>query len=1619
VLSYLGLFALIAIVQAAGPSSEMAAPTPESPQLVKQAVPAPAAPGPAPAFLKGAPPAGKDGNSSPEGEFTDAITLPTDRQVKKRLEVAQEDYIKSEAWTQACSLLQSILDSKEDVFVQVRRKGANNQEQVRWVSARAEANRLLGTMPAKGLDFYELQYGGQAKKLLTEAKKTSDPQLLATVAQRFYHTEAGAEATDLLGTYHLDRGRALMAALCYDHLLRREGADQLPPLTLYKAALAFRLAGDASGAASATDASKRLAARLGRDGLRIGDETVALADLQKELERAVPGEVTSPYVWAMFMGNPSRSAKGRGSAPFLEGKWQKSLVAEPLNPEARHWIEDARRRPHFRPAPMLPALYPIAVAGKLIYRSYVGIHAVDIKTGKLEWDSVALLAGLNALAGDLDMKRQVHEWYQTYLQVGSQNILFENSTIGTLSCDNNRVYAVDDMAIPPYPGSMMTQVWGGGFPQGQGSMNQKLSDLSQRSRLLALDLETGKIAWERGDPNWDKSELAGSYFLGPPLPLGGKLYILTEKNGELRLVCLESAKGEVNWAQTLATAREKLSMDVSRRVQAVHLSYAEGILVCPTNAGAILGVDLLSRSLVWAFPYREKTPVAGNGNPVAVFGRPRFPGGMGMPQEWSANLQKLSEDWKMSAPIIEDGKVIFTAPDGNAIHCLNLQDGNSIWQAERRDDIYLAGVFQGKVLLVGKNMCRALSLADGKHQLWQVETGMPSGQGVASGPHYYLPLKKGAVAVIDMEKGIVTTSPAPKDATPGNLLFYEGDVISQTETSVTAFEQVDAKVAQINMLLKKNPQDPDALAERGELKLYKGDLPGAVADLRDAATNNPQATTLAKVRAKLYATLTELLQRDFNSAQQYLEEYKGLCKMAIPPNATPEEKQRLEEEQRRRQAGYLSLLAKGREEQGRLLDAFQAYLEFAGLAESSELVSVINEPSVKARPDVWAQGRIAALVAKATPEQRRPLDAEIARRWQEVQASKDPKALPHFVAEFGSLFAEGREARLQLADRLINQGTFIEAELQLLQLRRLSDEPKVAARAVEALARLMTRKGLLEDAAYYYRILNKEFGQVIIRNGKTGAELYRDLGSDKRFLPYLDEVVSPFTGTIRAMELPSERRFDRLPAATFEGSGEDLPFYERTRLAWTPLQQPSVCYQFQLIDQDSNQELWSIIGASTRVPYLYAGGGTSSRFPFYSAGHFVVLYLGHTICALDLVDHKKLWERELLPPDRFLVEQPGMQYLLTLDSDGGLQLSNPQGGTEKLGQIGSVTASCVCLRVPEGLVALDPVRGTVLWTKTDVSPYTRVFGDDRYVYLVEVRDGNNIGAGRVLRVQDGATVDAPNFSAEYQRRQRIIGGRLLISESAPTNGLVLRLYDILSGKDLWKRSLPAKSLVLRPDRSELCAMVEPDGNLTVVNLLTLQEVFHAAVLPAHLEKAVEGLLLQDDKHYYAILNNASDQNNGVRGPYSNLLAMRCAVTNGTVYSFDRDSGKLGWYVAVPHQMILLEPFRQLPMLIFSAKYSRPVNAAGNITPVSATLTIDKRTGKRLYDSEVSSSNSAPPMQGQFYRLAIDRQAGTIDLISSGMILRHAMSDAGGRQNLKGALGAGPKDEASAATPRSP
>src|SRR5690349_3626684 len=114
VLTGLGSFAGLAVLQLATAENCLGKPLPVPPPPAvggAAAAPAPLPPGP---------------EAGPEGEFTDAITLPTDRKAKRSIDLA-EDFIKEEDWAGAAETLQGLLDTKEDLFLQVKRKGPDGK----------------------------------------------------------------------------------------------------------------------------------------------------------------------------------------------------------------------------------------------------------------------------------------------------------------------------------------------------------------------------------------------------------------------------------------------------------------------------------------------------------------------------------------------------------------------------------------------------------------------------------------------------------------------------------------------------------------------------------------------------------------------------------------------------------------------------------------------------------------------------------------------------------------------------------------------------------------------------------------------------------------------------------------------------------------------------------------------------------------------------------------------------------------------------------------------------------------------------------------------------------------------------------------------------------------------------------------------------------------------------------------------------------------------------------------------------------------------------------------------------------------------------------------------------
>lgn len=1572
-----------------------------------------------------------------------AVKLIENSDYRRYLNAAR-DYIKDAAtgqapWLDAVMALQTIVDNQEDYYVRVKDINPDTGEEVaRWTSVKYEATKLLGSMPKEGLDVYEIRFGPKAKQLLDQAKKTGDINLLAEVAQRFIHTKAGPEANDLLATYFLDRGQYFMAALRFDRLMEvTENQDRIPDLTMVKAAIAYRRSGEMAKFKSVWD---KLEPRLERNGgLNVGGQVIRVAALEKILSDSPDFVTTSPHDWLLVRGNETNTAQGIGSSPLLdETLWaprptvldkSEYSVEEVHGRIAKTNIADAVAYMRNNPTglPVMSGFFPLATDGKLLYRTYAGISAITLKdikdengellakAGDIEWRAAPFEGSLAVSLENKIYGSTLQSWlttdYQQQHPLFKSQLIYENSVNGTLSSDMQNVYAVDDLAIPVPPQKVQQFFF---YNQNNG-LPSSLKERVLGNSLQAFQISSGKILWRIGLDGKDP-EFKDSHFLGPPLPVGGKLYILNEKsNGELRLLTIDPTTGDIQKpVQNLGTVdqADRFYMDPNRRIHAVHLAYGEGLLVCPTNAGQVIGIDLMSRTLAWAYPYREEYRED----------NPNNPGGQ--------ILQLSPSTWKVAPPAIQKGLVVFTAPDAHSLHCINLKDGTINWKRRKSDnDLFMAGVWNGQIVVVAKNTCYALRLQDGA-MLWSVTTGdMPSGQGIASEGIYYLPLQSGEICAIDLAQGRVKARNRPSsrpEHIPGNLVLFEGAVLSQTPDHIVAYPQLTAKLEVARKSVATDPTSLEKLALLGELRLADGQVKQAVQDLRLVYRKDPPDPLRQKVRNKLYEAMTDLFNADFQTAStMYMDEYRELCK--VPGNGT---------EQQQREAQFLRLVGKGREKQGDLVSAFRAYREFGALPlYQKEGVPAEDDPTRRVPSQVWLRARISNMFAKATPAQRQPLQEEIAKEWATVQDTNNLNAIRGFVNMFDVPFPVGQKARLQLANNIIeknDRGSFLEAELSLEQLRSgaLRKDPQVGGKALEALARLAVRRGSsksLNLAASYYRQLAEAFPNAEIRDGKTGRDYLNNMATDKRFLQYLEANSNRWPeGKIRTRELESGSVNTDMRSFVFHPRGDLTPITSQMRVMLDPSNRSNPA--LKIWDVANNKEIWSenlgLVQTNYQYfQYLYNQVQNNNNFMknsdfrhFYVKGHLAVVQVGTMAYCLDLENPRIIWRRALFDDD--LIRQGITPQNIMPDQDGRLvmMIYNRVARASqriRIGEVGAVQASYVALVKQNELEVLDPLTGKVLWSKDNIPNSTRAFGDDQFIYLVDVNNGN-VGGTTVLRATDGAPVAAKDFGFAYRNNIRVLGNRILTSASTPA-ATVMRLYDIPNSNDVWVRNFPAGSKVLKTLDDDLAGVVDPQGKLTILDvndnsILMEGNVAQFRISPNELKDVDNPLLVADNDHFYVALNKPIDSQQVVGGQVGNnfYAGLACEPVNGWVCAFARRDGNatiqgtpLSWkkgdmvwhsYRPISNQMLVVEQFEKMPILLFTARYNR-MFMNGNFrgtTPVSVTQSIDKRNGKMVY-SPLSPQpyNGASP---RFNSMVVDSKNGTISLVSYSRILQHFVDD---------------------------
>jgi hypothetical protein len=182
----------------------------------------------------------------------------------------------------------------------------------------------------------------------------------------------------------------------------------------------------------------------------------------------------------------------------------------------------------------------------------------------------------------------------------------------------------------------------------------------------------------------------------------------------------------------------------------------------------------------------------------------------------------------------------------------------------------------------------------------------------------------------------------------------------------------------------------------------------------------------------------------------------------------------------------------------------------------------------------------------------------------------------------------------------------------------------------------------------------------------------------------------------------------------------------------------------------------------------------------------------------------------------------------------------------------------------------------------------------------------------------------------------------------------LRLYDVQSGKDIWKKSIDAEAVALNSLVDEWAGFIDSKGKLSVFEVSDGKEVLTGEVDATTLKSATDVHLLRDASQIFVAFNNALDQNANQkdrRQVYDYNVLLRSVRVNGPLYAFDRATSKERWRRDLPPHAMIVDQFEDLPLILFASMQMIWVQLPGaNAQPPvqqnkNCVMAIDRRDGR--------------------------------------------------------------------------
>ncbi|MFN0051861.1 MAG: PQQ-binding-like beta-propeller repeat protein [Planctomycetales bacterium] len=962
--------------------------------------------------------------------------LVRERSIELRLRTARGD-LQAGRITEALRHLQAVLDGPDDEDVFVRMDPLPVP-----LGARSLAEQWLGQLAPEARQVYETLHGSEARRLLERAMHSEDPSRLTNVIRRFFHTQAGGEASATLARRLLDQGHFELAAALWERVLDHpDHRRRLTPAQRANALYGFARAGDADRAS-----------HLARELLELSESTAPSRAIPDEwLRQLADGGSLHPLP---ELGESAVIAdhNASGSPPALaKPLWTASLAG----PQSRHIADlvsawEPYQRDHG--LPIGAAHQPLIAGERLIFRDYEGIRAVSLRTGGTQW----YFPAASSLSRDIPVPSQpVLPGDGNPDPNNTLKLLVGNCLMGVLSGNERLVFAIDQVETGgPAPA-----------PTSGPSASSGASLRRQSNVLLALEVCPEKVSesqpveprWVAGgrpandeEPTAPPRALAGHFFLGPPLVLGDRLFAVSEFQQQLHVSRMRGMDGGLEWSQPICSVPQPFGTDHHRSSLICTPSYGGGVLVCPTQAGLLAAVDPVTGRLLWAAPHDD--------------------GESQLRQQMSAwpysTRRRYSHPGYISLPVIHGGRVIYLPAHSEYLHCFELATGRLCWRVPREDlewataSDYIAAVGDGLILVVGRRRCRAMELETGAIRYSQRLASTPAGRGVRLGIAYHIPLDDGRIVSLEMATGRVIGETRGQGVPRlGNLLAAEGLILSMGRNELSAWPQATAELARIEGAVAKGAATAEQRLDLAELELALGRAADARSRLQGVPL--PQGPNVNRrqtlEREALLACLAQATQEDDRRA--CLDRLAQLAE-------TPHDRGR-----------YLWERARFERSHGDKGLARQAILELSRLPEEV-LLGVPEDPSRVIHPAAMG----IELLRGAGSEE--PPDLEVA-----ASQSDDPQAIRRLIELYPG--APGTErARLRLAQLLIRAQKSQQAELALLECRE-SPHPPTAAAATRWLAELWDQQGLHHDAGRLLGEIERRYAAVEVADGLTGAEYLR------------------------------------------------------------------------------------------------------------------------------------------------------------------------------------------------------------------------------------------------------------------------------------------------------------------------------------------------------------------------------------------------------------------------------------------------------------------------------------------------------------------------------------------------